>query len=113
MPATITNEFEKRTSEQYARAFNWYNRLSRWAFGTNLPSPLTILSGTVSAKKESDSTDATSLVLQTTVLGIDDTFSVYSVKGGVDGVNYIITLLVNTSDGGVLEENIRMKVVNA
>lgn len=105
-------EFSKQTWERYARAFNFYNRLSRWAFSTNQPVLLTLSSGVASARKQSDNSDATSDVLQTTSVGIDGYFAVYSVKGGLSGTNYIITLRMTLSDTSQIEEDVLMKVAD-
>lgn len=77
-------------------------------FTGKLPTGVTLSSGTVSAILVSDSSDATSAILDSTTLTIDsgeDTAKV-GIKTGAAVGKYLLTFLVTLSDSQVLKDDV-------
>jgi hypothetical protein len=98
---TYMLELTKQPSEKYPIAFEFYGRL---------PFNTTLVSGVITARNLTDDLDATSVILQSTVVIISGTQVRVGVQGGTHGKTYVITLKVTLSDGSILEDEVRIKV---
>lgn len=98
----IPEYFEKQSAEAYTIAIE---------FSGKLPSGATLSSGTVTAQNTTTGlTDNT--VLGSTTATISGTQAKVKVQAGTNQVTYKITFTLTLSDASILEEDIRMKVVD-
>ena len=95
------NTFTKKSSEQYPIV---------WEFKGLLPPGTTLSSGVASAIKVADNSDQTSAVLASPNAIIAGTQATVTVKGGVNGVIYKLTMLVSLAPAGTLSDDILMTV---
>ena len=77
-------------------------------FSARMTTGETIATQTVTAIETTHNTSATTAVIDSSA--IVDTSVYIKVKDGTDGVDYKITVIVTTSGGNILEEDILMKV---
>lgn len=93
--------FTKQPSEKRTIAVEYQNEL---------PSGVTLSSGTVSAISLADGSDASSAVLTSTTATISGTQARVQTKNGTNGVDYKITFLTTLSNTDIWEDDVVMKV---
>jgi hypothetical protein len=79
-------------------------------FSQVVESGVTVSSGTVTAIKVGDQSDASMDVLSAGTCVVSGLLATWKVKGGVDQEDYKITVKVTFSNGDKLEEDVTMKV---
>lgn len=87
--------------------------LERLSLGVNIsgiPENVTISSGTISAWDIVDDSDASTELLVSTVLTIDESSARFTVRNGSSGGKYGLRLLLALSNGDILEEDITLYV---
>lgn len=95
-------QFEKFPVERYPITVTFVGKL---------PDGYTLSTGTVSAVKVSDNSDASSVVLVSTTATIAGELVSVEVQAGSTGVLYLITFELNMSPTGVVKEDIMMGII--
>lgn len=97
-----TGFFVKLPVEQYDVAIDYADRL---------PAGRTISSATLTAKKLSDGSDVTALVLQSATGSVIGNQVAMKVKSGVDGEQYRIIVPASLDNGDLLQDDLTMAVI--
>lgn len=92
----------KQPAEQFPVAVEFFGKLP--------PQGQTISTATATAIKVSDSSDATSTVIQSGSIVISGTQVQFGVKGGVTATDYKVTVTATLSDNSILEEDFLLDV---
>lgn len=79
-------------------------------YARELPSGVTLVSGTVAATNLSDNSSASGAVLVSTTATISGTQAKVQTQAGTNGIDYKITFLTTLSNGDIWEDDIIMKV---
>ncbi len=95
------NQFEKFSLERYPITVSFVGKI---------PDGYTLSTGTVSAVKVSDSSDASLIVLVSTTATIAGELVSVEVQAGSTGVVYKLTFVLNMSPTGVVKEEIMMRI---
>ncbi len=88
----------------------WEELTKATDFSEEVPAGVTVSSATISAKKKSDGSPATSDVLASGTGGTDGQRATWKVKAGVSGQDYQITVQATMSNGDKFEEDVTMEV---
>lgn len=95
------NEFHKQPGEVETTEVTFDQRM---AIGE------TIATKTITAVETKHDTDKTTTVINSSTISLSNTSVYVKVKDGTDGIDYKITVIVTTSGGNTLEEDVLMRV---
>lgn len=81
-------------------------------FSAELDSAVSLVSGAVTAVIADSSTDASATIVETPVANVVGKLCKFRVKGGVFGVDYVVSAKVIASDGQRREANIFIRIAS-